>query len=168
MVPSGDGDRRRAVEEFLGVVATALNERSIDPIQRGFLQNQVGKLLGLRTDQVERQLRMIASRARTSSVEEARETRVGLSLLKDGRQAALREILTVLLNAPDRYAAVDDIFDPAAIADPTDRRIAQATVELIESNEGFEITRLIGRFADTDCVESHYRVALPRRGSRKL
>lgn len=148
---AGDGDRRRAVEEFLGVVAAALNERSIDAIQRGFILNQVGKLLGLASDQVDRQLRIMATRSRSSPTPQPGQgtNRAQPAPVADARQAALREILTVLLNAPDRYSAVDAVFDPSAMADPVDRRIAEAAIEMMESAAGFTMTGLIGRFNET-------------------
>lgn len=147
---ASDGDRRRAVEAFLDVVAAAVGEQSIDPIQRGFILNQVGKLLSLTTDQVERQLRMIARRQRVSGDAGDRTNAVGLTPLKNGEQAALREILSVLLNEPDRYANVMDVFDPARIADRLDRRVAETFVDMAQSDSGFDLARLLTKFDDAE------------------
>src|SRR5438874_65932 len=45
-------DMRRAVEEFLGLISQAANYGTCDAIQRGLLANQVGKLLGLSSEEV--------------------------------------------------------------------------------------------------------------------
>ncbi|MCB9851700.1 MAG: DNA primase [Phycisphaerales bacterium] len=147
---ASDGDRRRAVEEFLGVVAAAVGEQSIDPIQRGFILNQVGKLLSLTTDQVERQLRMIARRLRSSDDAPSRSIQAGLMPLRNGEQTALRDILSVLLNEPEFFEDVSDVFDPARIQDALDRRVAETFVEMVRSEQGYNLNRMIGVFDDTD------------------
>lgn len=147
---ASDGDRRRAVEEFLGVVAAAVGEQSIDPIQRGFIVNQVGKLLSLTADQVERQLRIVTRRQRTTAAADDRSDAACLTPLKNGEQAALREILSVLLNEPDRYTNVSDVFVPTRIRDPLDRRLAETFVEMVQTDSGYDVNRLIARFDDTD------------------
>lgn len=147
---ASDGDRRRAVEEFLGFVAAAVSEQSIDPIQRGFILNQVGKLLSLTTDQVERQLRIVARRQRAGGPAADRGTMTRLTPLRNGEQAALREILSVLVNEPDRFTLVSDVFDPARIHDPMDRHVAETFVDMVKSDAGFDLNRLIAGFDDTD------------------
>jgi len=147
---ASDGDRRRAVEEFLGVVAAAVGEQSVDPIQRGFILNQVGKLLSLPTDQVERQLRMIARRQRSGESATVPTAASALAPLRNAEQATMREILSVLLSEPAWFAEVEEVFDPARIRDSLDRRVAETFVEMSRSERGYDLNRLIAEFDDTE------------------
>jgi DNA primase len=138
-------DRRRAIEEFLGLIAGIADLAACDPIQRGLILNQVGKLLGLPGEEVNRQLRIIARQTpgKPSAAAPARHA---------GRQEvgpaglAMRELLEVLINDPGHHASVATEFDPRLLPDGDLREIATAVVELSRDQGGFTLPGLISRF----------------------
>jgi DNA primase len=99
-------DRRRAVEEFLGLIARSGEFGACDPIQRGLVLNQVGKLLGLSGEEVNRQLRITARRLGTgptpsTSQSEASTAAFQKPVVLDAMDAVAKAVLEVLLNAPN-------------------------------------------------------------------
>lgn len=150
-------DRRRAVEEFLGLLVRSADLGSFDPIQRGFILNQVGKLLGISTEEVNRQLRMIARRslpaqparsASSGSGSVAMQTAV--RALRDEYSAAISDLLGVLLNEPDYYEEVAAEFDPALLPDTPIGRIAREFAAMMQSGEAYSLAGLIGRFESVE------------------
>lgn len=163
-------DRRRAVEEYLGLLVRSADLDAFEPIQRGLILNQVGKLLGLPTEEVYRQLRIIA---RKSGVARARVAPAGGRGIrradKDEASCALRELIEVCLNEP-RYleqADVAEVFDPDLIADADLRAVADALREMAKETEGFSLAALIGRFdsVETAALITDLEAAGQRRGN---
>ena len=138
-------DRRRAVEEFLGLIGSAADLGVCDPIQRGLILNQVGKLLGLPGEEISRQLRIIARRspAARDSVAPPRHADVEVA---GPAVPAMRELLEVLTNDPGHYASVAAEFDPEVLPSGDLREIARAVADLAREKSGFELAELIGRF----------------------
>lgn len=157
-------DRRRAVEEFLGLVVGSGDLGACDPIQRGLILNQVGKLLGLPGEEVHRQLRIIARRvpSATGSGATARETKAAPM---DAAGLAMRDLLEVVLNDTGRYSSLADEFDPTLLMDPELRAIAEAIAELAGVGDAFALPDLICRF---DSARSSGRIMeLQAAGERK-
>jgi DNA primase len=125
-------DRRRAIEEFLGLLSEATEAANADPIQRGLVVNQVGKLLGLPPEEVYRQLGLLARRKRpaTDSAPVADSTtfrvRAAVKTQTDAAAGATQQLLEVLLNAPSYYAAIENRFDPGCFKDPELLAIGEA------------------------------------------
>jgi DNA primase len=138
-------DRRRAVEEFLGLVASSGDLEACDPIQRGLILNQVGKLLGLPGEEVHRQLRIISRRTPLPPRNEA-VAREPAAAPTDAAGRAMRDVLEVVLNEPAHYQAAEEEFDPALLADAELRCIAEAVAELAKREEGFVLSDVISRF----------------------
>lgn len=138
-------DRRRAIEDFLGLVASSADLNACDPIQRGLILNQVGKLLGLPGEEVNRQLRIIARRT-AAAPSGPSSSRPVAPRLRDAATAAMRHLLEVVLNDPACYGSVADEFDPALLDDEELRQVASAVVELAGNAGGFTLPQLIGRF----------------------
>jgi len=122
-------ERRRATEEFIQLLAGQTDLGDIGPIQRGLILNQVGKLLGLPSEDVYRQLRSLARRNRVAR--HAGEAPTEGARIRDARAAATRELLEVLLNEPTYYASIAGEFHPAYLRDPTLVHIGRALVELL-------------------------------------
>jgi len=138
-------DRRRAVEEFLGLVASSGDLEACDPIQRGLILNQVGKLLGLQGEEVQRQLRIVSRRTPLPTPSGAAARRSGTAPT-DAAGRAMRDILEVVLNDATHWPAAAEEFDPALLADADLRSIAEAVVALAKREEGFVLPDLISRF----------------------
>lgn len=140
--------RRRAVEEFLSLLARSGEFGSYDPIQRGFALNQVGKLLGLTSEEVNRQLRIVARRQRAPEVPATSQpTFVGAP---DATGRALKDLLEVFINAPAYYHDAADVFHPDGFTDPDLRQIAEVVIEMAGREGGFSPAELIGRFESVE------------------
>jgi len=96
-------NRRRAIEEFLGLLSEATETANADPIQRGLVVNQVGKLLGLPAEEVYRQLGLLARRKRAIPSPAADValpvTRAPLSASPDAAAGAMQQLLEVQLSS---------------------------------------------------------------------
>jgi len=138
-------DRVSAIEEYLSLVASSTDFGSIDPIQRGLILNQVGKLLGLQSDEVHRQLR-IASRRTSPAAGAPGDLRSKAPRARDEATATMRELISALLNAPQLFAQVAPSFDASLICDRELQDIAAAVAEMAVEKTPFSVARLIGRF----------------------
>lgn len=140
--------RRRAVEEFLTLLARSGEFGEFDPIQRGFALNQVGKLLGLTSEEVNRQLRIVARRQRVPEGPAASQpTFVGTP---DATGRAMKDLLEVFINAPAYFHDAADVFHPDGFTDPDLRQIAEAVIEMAGREGGFSPVELIGRFESVE------------------
>jgi len=145
-------ERRRAIEAFLTLLATSATFGHSDPIQRGLILNQVGKLLGLSGEEVQQQLRAIARKAaparsapQTPSAEQPQRT-------PHAATAAMCDVLAVLINDPGYYPAVADEFDVALLDDEQLRQIAQVVVEAAEQDKSLGLPQLISRFESQEAA----------------
>ena len=144
-----DGDKRRTVEAYLAFIGQTVNDRFADAIQRGFILNQVGKLLGLSVDQVERQLRIVTRRQPVMERADRNERANGrLPKPADATHAALRDVLAVLLNQPGVYPAVADVFDPQDFGDALEKEIAMAVRDELVAGRFFEMSALMSQLAE--------------------
>lgn len=144
---SGDGgpDVRRAVEEFLGLVAQSQDFGAGDPIQRGLLINQVGKLLGLSNEEINRQMRILGRKAPVVSA--SKPTAVErVAPPSNAADSAMRDLLEVLLNEPTYYESVRSEFDASLIGDADLAEIARGLSEIADAGGEWTVSSLIGRF----------------------
>jgi len=153
-------DRRRAVEEFLGLIARSSEFGTCDPIQRGLILNQVGKLLGLSGEEVNRQLRITARRlgpapAAASDRSMGSPAAFRQPVLLDAMDGAARDLVEVLLNAPEYYGAIASEFDPREISNTQLREIALAVAEMVGRPKAWSLAGLISRF---ESVETSARI----------
>lgn len=146
-------DRRRAVEEFLSLIVRSSDLSTFDPIQRGLILNQVGKLLGIPADEVNRQLRLLARRPSPSAAVGPAVPSVARrrSLARDAGSAAMEDLLGVLLNEPQYYEEIAEEFDPEIASDAELREIATAVSGMAREEYGESwIAALLGRFESVD------------------
>jgi DNA primase len=160
--------RRRAIEEFLERIATWVNAGAVDVIERGLILNQIAKLLSMPAGEVHTRLAALqvrAGRAQTgvggsrtlagapTSTSTSASTWVPTPPRPDARQAALRELLQVLINEP-RF--VDQVqagggLEPQEISDPVLARVAAEVLEWCRQGRRetrWRVDELIGRFED--------------------
>ncbi len=146
--------RRRAVEEYLERIASWVNAGAVDVIERGLVLNQIARLLSLSPDEVNARLATLQRRERGARAAGGgvRGTTVPAVLPKvDARQAALRELVEVLINEPRFADRVEGILDPASFSDPVLAQIARAVVEWCRAGgrDGhWRLDELVGRFGD--------------------
>ena len=100
--------RKRAIDEFLLLIANALTSGDIDNVSQGLLVNNVSSLIGLPAKQVKETLNQLQKRLNPKAG--AGQTlsapaRVDL-LAGDSYAHSLREVLEVLLNRPELFAVV--------------------------------------------------------------
>lgn len=147
--------RRRAIEAFLNELAAWWERGALDPIQKGLVLNQLSKLLCLPAEEVHRQLSAGVRRARPRPLqEEPRDASSGVVVAErsetertvSAEQEAYRQIVEVLLNEPEHFAAVGDLLDPARIRDPDLSVVALKLIALLRSEDHFRLVDLIGCF----------------------
>ena len=154
---SGATDQRRALDEFMGLIAASGSLQQADPIRKGLILNQLGKLLGLPADEINRNL-TLAARRQGSRMEPSASVPIpsNVSRIEGGAASvATLHLLEVLLNEPTYYDSVSRHFDPARLANETDANIAAAFVEYVGEAERFEISEFISRF---ESIETAQRV----------
>ncbi len=159
--------RQEAVREFLTYVGMSQAFGKLDAIPRGLLINQVSGLIGVAPNEIGRQIelaRQRASRGSAAAGDSDSTVQRGTAAYRPGgvEEAAMLDILTVLLCEPGLYPRAAEVFVAAAFADEQLRRIAQHTVELIDRVGEFPLTELLGHF---DCAKDAARiVSLRERG----
>lgn len=149
--PTGPS-RRRAIEAYLQELADWVGQGVVDPIQKGFVVNQVSKLLSVPAEQVSRYLRGLEKRSRHVP---ARGLQPGpaVAVRRVGAaQHALRQIMEVLLNAPEEYPKVAASFDPNGLEDELLVRIGQALRTALEGGGPLRLDEFIGRFENAEAA----------------
>jgi DNA primase len=110
-------DNRAAVEEFLQAVATGISAGNLSAIDRGLIVNQLSRIIGLGSKEINAELRQRIRKAERSAANNRQRSDV--EQVDFGRglfAAAQREILEVLLNEPKLFEVVKqkiglDVFD---------------------------------------------------------
>lgn len=116
--------RKRAVDEFIRVVAQSLAQSGTDAMSQGLVLNQVTKLVEMAPDELHRRVRRHLGQIRRKA--EQGKHRQGIMPSADGYVNAQREILEVLLNRPELFAAVREVISgPEEFREDQHRAIAQ-------------------------------------------
>jgi DNA primase len=124
---SADGvtGQQKALEAYLGVIASAAQERAIDHMRWGPIVKRLERLTGLAASELERRIRP-SNRPRSSS--SAKQTQPkqakALSIPTAQEQAEVR-LLGVLLIEPHRWHAVQQIVSPQDFSDEIRRKLAE-------------------------------------------
>jgi len=143
--------KRSAIEEYLQTIATALWAGNVSPIDRGLIVNQISKIIGLDTKQINAELsRRLRQTQRTASynakTQKAQTVDYGRGLFA----AAQREVLEVLLNEPKLFEIVKqkitaDLFDV-----PILKQIAVILFETLNTNIDVSLAEIL---AATESIE---------------
>ncbi len=168
---SSAAKRREAVLDFVTLVASLVDVEAVDAIQLGEIVNQLSNLLSVKADDVRRLLASRRGRSRVSAGASSRvrdggagETGSARGLRGDGEQAALVSMLEVLLNAPQLYARVSEVFAPERFSDAMCLRIAERVKKLSQSVGAFQLADLLAQIEDP--AEASVATDLAERGSR--
>ncbi len=141
--------KKQAIQEYLSVIAKAINSGYLDSISRGLIVRRVSSLIGISGSDINKELAKLGSRQQRSvvaSVKNSRVTKVGLG--EHYQDKAIQDVLEVLLNEPSLFDRVSSLIDVSRIESPLLRQIATLLFEILETQEKFEITDLLGRVED--------------------
>lgn len=112
-------DRRRIIEDFLQLIVNSAAYGAIDQVRRGQLAQHVGHLLNVPAVDLQQQMQRLARRSTTRS-----QAPTPAAALSAGAPLAEREIIEVLLNAPQLFDHAAERMDPDDFTDPGLRAIA--------------------------------------------
>jgi len=144
-------DRRRATEDFLKTVSTAMSSGAVDAIAQGLIVNRLSRVLQLRPEVIRKEIErrgVSASRAAINSVDNQKvakvETGAGF-----GRKAQ-EEIIEAILNEPRLFESAARKIKADDFADPALRQIWQLLEQTIEPNIEFSLADFLARIESTD------------------
>lgn len=149
----GGPERLRAINDFLDLIARAIDVGSMDPIKRGLVINQIAGLLGIERTEVHQRL---LTAARRSGVEVSQndapdDAAAILPPCRDPLASATRSLLEVLINEPGFYALAADHFLPDRLPQPM-RQVALAVAQLCVELGEFTLAELLARLEDVDAA----------------
>jgi len=160
--------RKRAMDEFLTIVAQSLAHRNIDKISEGFLLNRLAKLIEQPVEHVHRRVYELARRFnRAANVGQVSQAEPMVAA--DSYTNAQREILEVLLNRPDLFKEVREVIPPeqraAEFTDPVLGPIADRIWQYCDKGGRGEIAAIL---AGVESVElTNIMTDMAVRGSRR-
>ncbi len=141
--------RKEATNVFLQFLAQMPTLHAADALQRGMWAVRVGGLLGLEPREIQQTLRRF-SRPRVASSPDGRDdvSPEAPPARADAEQAALRQIIEVLLNEPAYYDVARDVLQAQPTRDPQLAEVARQLQALCESGMPWELTDLLARLPD--------------------
>ena len=158
--------KRLAIEEYLQTIATALWAGNVSPIDRGLIVNQVSKIIGLDTKQINDELnKRLRQAQRTASYNAENQKSQTIDYGRGLFATAQREVLEVLLNEPKLFEIVKqkitaDIFDV-----PISRQIAEILFETLNTNINTSLTEILAEIESVELGSS--LVELTQAGEEK-
>ena len=144
----GTADRRSAIEAMMATLAGMTGYQTLDPIRRGLMLDRLAGLANTSADELNRMLLRQVRRRRSNaepgqpegSPGQAAGTDAGGAPAKAREQnrpveAALAQILGVLLTEPSYYDSIRQTVSPTDFADPLVRALAEPAFELARQGE---------------------------------
>ena len=115
--------RRRAVEDFLRLVASSAAYGAIDSMRRGQLAQHIGHMLNVSAADLQEQMRRLARQA---------PRRTGTPIQRESVPLGdpQRQVIEVLLNRPDLFETASESIGPEDFGDPALREIARQLWQL--------------------------------------
>jgi len=163
---ASDASRREAVLDFMRVVRSSVDSRAMDAIQCGLMVNQIAHLLKIERADVARLLNKPATPRRADGPGESEGGDGPVEAApRSARQAAWTHLLEVALNRPELLAAVELRPDAGQVADPRDRRIAEALWEALATSSSVTIADVLVRCGDPN--DAARAVELVERGAAR-
>jgi len=143
--------KKSAIDEYLHAVATGMQAGKIHDIDLGLRVNQISKIIGLESRQINAELNKRLRRAqRAASYENRGRKAPGIDYGQGRFAMAQRDVLEVLLNEPKLYETVKqrisvDIFDV-----PILRQVATILFETLDCDINTPLNEIMAR---TESVE---------------
>ena len=138
--------RKSAIDEYLQTIATGLQAGKISNIDLGLRVNQISRIIGLDSKQINAELNNHLRRAqRAASYESRSKNMPGIDYGQGRFAAAQREVLEVLLNEPKLYEKVKqkitaDVFDV-----PVLRQVATILFKTLDGNINASLSEILAR-----------------------
>jgi DNA primase len=151
---SGDdtlAGRKAAVEEYMQTIATGLQSGNIPPLDCGLRVNQISRIIGLDSAQINAELNNRISRAqRSASYQQGGQEVASMDYGSGVFAAAQREVLEVLLNEPGLYEKVRQEITAEVFDVPILRQIAVILLEMLRFDSETPLRQVLAR---TESVE---------------
>ncbi|TSA55839.1 MAG: DNA primase [Planctomycetaceae bacterium] len=143
--------KKSAIDEYLQTIATGLQAGKISDIDLGLRVNQISRIIGLDSRQINAELNNRLRRAQRAASYGSRSENVpGVDYGQGRFAAAQREVLEVLLNEPKLYETVKqkitaDVFDVPILG-----QVAEILFETLDGDVNASLTEILAR---TESVE---------------
>ena len=143
--------KRLAIEEYLQTIATALWAGNVSPIDRGLIVNQISKIIGLDTKQINAELtRRLRQAQRTANYNAESRKPQNIDYGKGIFAATQREVLEVLLNEPKLFEIAKQKITAELFDVPILKQIAEILFEALNNNIDVSLAEIL---AATESVE---------------
>ncbi|MCE5326675.1 MAG: DNA primase [Planctomycetaceae bacterium] len=116
-------DRRRLVENFLGLVAQSQAYGAIDTVRQSQLAQHIGHLLNIPPAELQQEMRRLSRQVRPTARSGAAPATTGSAI--EGTLRPQRHVLEVLLNKPELFDTAAERVSPRDFTDASFARIAQ-------------------------------------------
>ncbi|MFH1716486.1 MAG: toprim domain-containing protein, partial [Planctomycetota bacterium] len=138
--------KRAAIEEYLETIAVGLQAGRMSVIDFGLRVNQVSKIVGLESRQINAELnRRIRRAEKAGSYGGASEESMRVDYGQGVFAAAQREVLEVLLNEPGLFRKVGGKITPETFDVPVLRRIAAVVFETLNADADVQPREVLAR-----------------------
>jgi DNA primase len=153
-------DRRAVTEEYLRTVATAIKGGRVDPIGKGLIVGKLAEIIGLSSNQINRELaRLTARLVRSGSIGVQNQKVVSVDLGDGFFARAQQEILEVLLNEPKLFRSVAGRITAEQFDVPVLREVAEAAFESLGKAEKVVLAELLGRLESVEAGSAIVKLA---------
>ena len=153
-------DKRAVTEEYLRTVATAIKGGRLDPIGKGLIVGKLAGIIGLSSNQINRELaRLTARLVRSGSIGVQNQKVVSVDLGDGFFARAQQEILEVLLNEPKLFRSVAGRITAEQFGVPVLREVAEAAFESLGKAEKVVLAELLGRLESVEAGSAIVKLA---------
>ncbi|MEA3224367.1 MAG: DNA primase [Planctomycetota bacterium] len=143
--------KKAAIEEYMQTIATGLQAGNVPALDCGLRVNQISRIIGLDTRQINAELnRRVARAQRSAGYQQADQGTQSIDYGNGAFAAAQREVLEVLLNEPGLFKAVRQKITAEVFDVPILRQIAAILFEMLNLNGKAELREVLAR---TESVE---------------
>ena len=138
--------KKGAIEEFLQTIATAVRAGNLPAIDRGLIVNRLSKIIGADAKDINAELSKKLKTAERTASYNAQDRKVRSINLGQGFFAiAQREILEVLLNAPELFEIVKQKITAEVFDVPILKQIAGILFETLSTNPRPSLTEILAQ-----------------------
>ena len=143
--------KKAAVEEYMQTIATGLQAGNVPALDCGLRVNQISRIIGLDSRQINIELNNRVSRAqRSASYQQGGQQVASIDYGSGVFAAAQREVLEVLLNVPGLYETVRQKITAEVFDVPILRQIAVILFEMLSVDSETPLRQVLAR---TESVE---------------
>lgn len=143
-------DRRKATENFLQTIATAIRAGSVDAITKGLIVNRLSKVTGMNPSEINAELGRRIRRGGGTVNATPNQKVVSIDAGRGFGWRAQTEIIEVLLNEPRLFASAKRKITADSFDVPKFRHIWKLIEETFEQTEDFSITNLLAKVEEPE------------------